>query len=683
MANLVSELLIGIGYQVDSKKLKGAETAGVGAATRVEGAWKKSAKQIGVSVLAIGAVITGAVAGVVKLTASIAESGDTFAKEGKKIGITASALQELSFAADRAGADSNKLVKAIAKMGKNITDARLKGIGPFVDQMDALGISIEEFDGLSPEEIFSKLADTVQGIEDPITRSAFAMDVFGKSGRDLIPLLAEGSEGIANMRGEAQRLGFSMSDEVAAGSEVFVDSMTDLKGVLGGLKFQIGGALIPVIGEQVEALKEWIVQNKDLIASKAPEFVAKFAAGLKKAIVVGSAIASNVASFIKLMFEFRTVIQLVIGVLVGFKLAALAAVAPFAAIGLAAFAAGAAIGTAMANADKAIQSTRKRTRELLEELKKVRAERKALEKRETEADERSKAIIERKRKRVLGFAPELLEESGIRGEFRRSRKAQEIEDTIKRETTKAANKAGADAEKAARRQGLSAEQARKRGGLAAEASRRRAETSVRKARAAASQAFLAGGGQKEIQKAVAGALPVKGGGPRAPAGGGGGGGGPSPEELAAVEQARTLFGEEFTRLGSRAGATEKAQAAALQAASQSLLAGASESVARKAGLGQLSSLTGAEFGGGQDKLLSELLGDEQQPDVTLGEITKGAQPQTLVSNITNNFNFDINQTIDGAGEPGEVGNSIVQAFRDLFEGEIAAASKSTKIIFAR
>ena len=75
--------------------------------------------------------------------------------------------------------------------------------------------------------------------------------------------------------------------------------------------------------------------------------------------------------------------------------------------------------------------------------------------------------------------------------------------------------------------------------------------------------------------------------------------------------------------------------------------------------------------------------DENVPDVELSAIARGAEPQVLISNITNNFDFAIDQQIDGAGDPQEVADRTAQAIRDFSRESVAKATKSAKIPFAR
>jgi hypothetical protein len=54
----------------------------------------------------------------------------------------------------------------------------------------------------------------------------------------------------------------------------------------------------------------------------------------------------------------------------------------------------------------------------------------------------------------------------------------------------------------------------------------------------------------------------------------------------------------------------------------------------------------------------------------------------LISNIYNTFDFANEIIVDGAGDPGEVANRVAMTIRDVFEGAVAASTKTAKVNFA-
>jgi hypothetical protein len=103
-------------------------------------------------------------------------------------GETAGKLLVLERAFDNSGIGAEKVGSSIAKMQKNIEDAR-DGSGTAASAFAMMGVKVEELEGKLPTEQFKILSSGIQSIDDPTQRAAAAMGVFGKSGAELLPLL--------------------------------------------------------------------------------------------------------------------------------------------------------------------------------------------------------------------------------------------------------------------------------------------------------------------------------------------------------------------------------------------------------------------------------------------------------------------------------------------------------------
>jgi hypothetical protein len=103
-------------------------------------------------------------------------------------GETAGKLLVLERAFDNSGIGAEKVGSTIAKMQKNIEDAR-DGSGTAANAFAMMGVRVEELEGKLPTEQLKILSSGIQSIDDPTQRAAAAMGVFGKSGAELIPLL--------------------------------------------------------------------------------------------------------------------------------------------------------------------------------------------------------------------------------------------------------------------------------------------------------------------------------------------------------------------------------------------------------------------------------------------------------------------------------------------------------------
>ncbi len=242
----------------------------------------------------------GAAVGLFKLAEASAETANKTAKASKALGIASDGLQKLEFAASRATtATSEQLHKGIAALTVGLEDAAVKGTGPVAEGLDAIGLSAADLLDKDIETQFGVLADAMAKIPNQADRSAASMKLFGRrAGLELKPLLDEGSRGLKAYGAEAQRLGLVLDRKALAASEDFVDSLSDTKQTLAAVVRDIGIAAVPAFKDASDGIREWTVENRELIDQDLPEVLASVASGI-------GAIVSVTAEAVRMFVELK------------------------------------------------------------------------------------------------------------------------------------------------------------------------------------------------------------------------------------------------------------------------------------------------------------------------------------------------------------------------------------------
>lgn len=93
----------------------------------------------------------------------------------------------------------------------------------------------------------AKMADKYNAIQDPIARTKFLQDEFGRSGAAMGALMEKGSAGIKAFGDEAEHTGQIMSGDAVKAARAYEVSMNNLNDSITGMKVQIGEALIPTL----------------------------------------------------------------------------------------------------------------------------------------------------------------------------------------------------------------------------------------------------------------------------------------------------------------------------------------------------------------------------------------------------------------------------------------------------
>ncbi|MCO6454813.1 MAG: phage tail tape measure protein [Pirellulaceae bacterium] len=265
-------------FTKDSRMVKGLRSA----SQKLE-AFGASVQGMGLQLVAAGGAV---IAPLLAAVQHFATAGDQVNKASDRTGVAVEALSELAYAADQSGANLETLEGGLRRMQASVLDAA-KGSKSAQENLAMLGLTVEQLAGLSPDQQFKLIADRLSRIEDPTLKAAMAMKIFGKSGTQLLPLMAGGAKGIEELQQRARELGLTISKEDADAATLFGDTLDDLwKSIKAGV-FAIGAAMAPMLTDLIaKAIKfvvaavNWIKQNKALVVTVFKIAAAVVAAGI-------------------------------------------------------------------------------------------------------------------------------------------------------------------------------------------------------------------------------------------------------------------------------------------------------------------------------------------------------------------------------------------------------------------
>lgn len=175
-------------------------------------------------------VLTGAAAFIginkaINAFSSGAERIDKMSKVADRLGVSFNTIQNAALTGKLAGVELESLTDAIDKMSKNI------GSG-----------------GMSLDKRFLEQADAIAAIKDPAMQAAKAMEIFGKSGAKLLPLLKGGKNAFREAADFIKRFDLAISDVDAKNVERMNDSWTKIGAVISGVTDKILSEMAPGMG---------------------------------------------------------------------------------------------------------------------------------------------------------------------------------------------------------------------------------------------------------------------------------------------------------------------------------------------------------------------------------------------------------------------------------------------------
>src|SRR5688572_20395099 len=254
------EVLAFFGVEVETKELEKADGL-VG--------------QFSDKLLDFGKIVAGAFAvdAIVGFGKELINQADELREAAIAVGAVPQELQRLEFAAGTAGIEMGALRASLQKFNK--TAAQSAGGKGASDTFKKLGVELKNQDGSlkTSTQLFEESGAAISKIEDPIERAGLASDLFGRSYAKLLPLFAEGEEGIKKLKAEADALGFVFDDAFLNQSDEINDNLTKLKKGLTGIAVQALAPLLPDLVEFTQAgvrvvkqLVGWVRQTKILQA---------------------------------------------------------------------------------------------------------------------------------------------------------------------------------------------------------------------------------------------------------------------------------------------------------------------------------------------------------------------------------------------------------------------------------
>jgi hypothetical protein len=173
----------------------------------------------------------------------------------EQLGIGTDELQKFAFAAKLGGVDAESAAHSLGLFQRTIGEAT-SGSKEAAEKFAKLHISLKDTGGGTKDtlELLGDVADKLKDT-DPQKRAAIAMQLFGRSGLAMIPVLKEGKEGVEDLYKEFDELGGGMSKEFVENAKKADDQMVKLKFSFDSIKAKIVAAVLPTLTMLVNGVK--------------------------------------------------------------------------------------------------------------------------------------------------------------------------------------------------------------------------------------------------------------------------------------------------------------------------------------------------------------------------------------------------------------------------------------------
>ena len=277
---------------------------GLGSAEQKAGGFgeklKSGFKVAGAAVAAVGTAVAAVGKSIVSETSELASYGDQVDKMSQKVGMSAEAYQQWDYVLKISGTEMANMTTGLKTLTNKLDEAK-NGSEDAVSMFDKLGISFDELQTMSREDLFSAAITGFQKMEDSTERAALANDLFGKSGQELAPLFNTSIEETERLKQEVVDLGGVLSSDGVRSAAAFEDNLTAMQTAFNGLKRGIMADALPAFNNLMSGFTKLIIGSdgaQEEIKSGIGDFVAFLTDGVGKIAEIGQTIIPALATAI-------------------------------------------------------------------------------------------------------------------------------------------------------------------------------------------------------------------------------------------------------------------------------------------------------------------------------------------------------------------------------------------------
>ena len=219
------------------------------------GAMGIAAKAVAGAIRGIANAAVSAAKGVWNLAKGQGEWADDLITLSHQTGVNTETLQEWTYAARFVDTEVSTMAKGLDAVGRKMTNSSGKA-KKYIQVNKKLKVAVRGSNGeiRDSEEVFYDVIDALGSITNETERNKAAYNVFGKSYKDMLPLIESGSAALRQYGAEAHEMGLVISDENVTALGRFDDQMQRLDAQFSAVKTNIALAFLPIMETVAERM---------------------------------------------------------------------------------------------------------------------------------------------------------------------------------------------------------------------------------------------------------------------------------------------------------------------------------------------------------------------------------------------------------------------------------------------
>lgn len=239
-------------------------------ASAVSEAFALLATPVGATVAAIaglGLIGIGSTATLYEFAAGAAETGNKLLSMSQKTGLSVENLQALDEAAKVSGASLDRIVQSVGMFEKKLTDAE------GADTKLSRGFKQLGIDTSDANKALGQVIEFLGKFPAGITRTGVAMDIFGRSGKDMAAITDVMKGSLKDYLDEMIKMGEIIGTDDVTAARAFITEQERLGRQWDVIKFKIESAATPIVENWLKDISAYLIKNQNDIIEWGRQFV--------------------------------------------------------------------------------------------------------------------------------------------------------------------------------------------------------------------------------------------------------------------------------------------------------------------------------------------------------------------------------------------------------------------------
>lgn len=193
----------------------------------------------------------------VEVSIEASNTADDILTLSSTAGMSTDAIQELRYAAELVDVSFETMQGSMSRMIRSMNNAK-NGLKEASEAFKTLHVRVTESNGQlrDANDVFYQVIDRLGKIRNETERDAIAMQIFGRSARELNPLIEAGSERLRELADEAHRVGYVMDEDTLNKYGELNDAMMRMNNAADAAKNSLGMIFLPILTDLFEAVSK-------------------------------------------------------------------------------------------------------------------------------------------------------------------------------------------------------------------------------------------------------------------------------------------------------------------------------------------------------------------------------------------------------------------------------------------